>query len=118
MKYLLCLSFLILAVLVFSSCDDQMKGVMGPVMEDVMSEEPVEEAPVEINYADLPLIEDPELEPGLYRMEVRLGWVTGNDVHGILSHELEGNQYVQVALHPLIPDPSRTVLPPEIRATL
>ena len=42
MKYLLCLSFLILIVVAFSSCDDQMKGVMEPVVEEIMEETPAE----------------------------------------------------------------------------
>ena len=49
MKYLLCLSFLILIVVAFSSGDDQMKGVMEPVVEEIMEETPAEpEMPAEI----------------------------------------------------------------------
>ena len=75
MKYLLCLSFLILIVVAFSSCDDQMKGVMEPVVEEIMEETPAEpempaEIPTDIDYANLPLIESGELEPGIYRMNV------------------------------------------------
>ena len=39
MKYLLCLSFLILIVVAFSSCDDSMKSVMKPVVEEIVKKQ-------------------------------------------------------------------------------
>lgn len=127
MKYLLCLSFLILVVVAFSSCDNQMKGVMKPVVEEVTDEQPTEpempadtpmdmaempaEMMVEIDDADLPLIESTELEPGLYRMNIESGAVSSRQILYIsmrLMPEVEENVYVKVILHPYVPDPNHT----------
>ena len=107
MKYLLCLSFLILIVVAFSSCDDQMKGVMEPVVEEIMEETPAEpempaEIPTDIDYANLPLIESGELEPGIYRMNVTNFHSGSGGFNGIYTDTLEENVRVIVLLHPTI----------------
>ena len=70
MKHLFSLSILILIVVVFLSCGDRMQEVMKPITEDVIGD-PVTEP----EYADVPLIDAPELEPGLYRINVTSGHV-------------------------------------------
>ena len=127
MKRLFCVSVLIVIVVAFSSCDDQMKGVMKPVVEEIVEESPAEpempadeptdisdmpaEAPADINYADLPLIESTDFQPGLYRMNVIGSTNTSNKaVAALFMPDPEEKVYVQVFLHPPIPDPNFTVL--------
>ena len=123
MKRLFCVSVLIVIVVAFSSCDDQMKGVMKPVVEEIVGEQPTEpempaempempaETPVEIDYADLPLIESVDLEPGLYRMIVTTAnaWIYNDKVNTIYvtatpMPEIEDVR-VYVHIHPTVPVP-------------
>ena len=74
---------------VFAGCDQNpqmmdpvMEEMMDPVMEEMTDAPETEtlppmEAPAEINYEDLPLIESAFLEPGLYRIDPK-GSSSGN----------------------------------------
>ena len=75
------------------------------------AEMPVEMPPdIDPEYADLPLIRNLELEPGLYRMEVIYGLGTDGRITLISSYELEKYRHIRVYLHPWIPDPYDTSL--------
>lgn len=101
MYRLLNLSFLILVVVAFSSCDTEMQGVMKPMVEEVIGD-PV----TELEYADLPLIDAAEIEPGLYRMTVTSGHVSNNyvDSLGTLPMPENENVLVGVYLYPVVED--------------
>lgn len=101
MKHLFFLSILILIVVVFLSCGDQMQEVMKPIAEDVIGD-PVTEP----EYADVPLIDVPELEPGLYRINVTSGHVSNNYVDSLGTLPMPENENVLVAVHlyPVVED--------------
>ena len=101
MKHLFSLSILILIVVVFLSCGDRMQEVMKPITEDVIGD-PVTEP----EYADVPLIDAPELEPGLYRINVTSGHVSNNYVDSLGTFPMPENENVLVAVHlyPVVED--------------
>ena len=101
MKHLFSLSILILIVVVFLSCDDRMQEAMKPIAEDVIGD-PVTEP----EYANVPLIDAPELEPGLYRMTVTSGHVSNNYVDSLGTFPMPENENVLVGVHlyPVVED--------------
>ena len=77
MKLLFCL--LIANVIVFVGCDNPIRGIIKPVIEEIVAEQPPEtemlvEGPAETNYENLPLIESTDLELGQYRMFASRRW--------------------------------------------
>lgn len=102
MKHLFSLSILILIVVVFSSCDDRMQEAMKPIVEDVIGDPGTEP-----EYADVPLIDAPELEPGLYRMTVTSGHILDDryvDSLGTFPMPENENILVGVHLYPVVED--------------
>ena len=101
---------LLFSVLFFSvvvsiiGCDDnQARQVIKPVIEQ----------PTEIiDYATLPLIDEVNLQPRLYQMNILSGTKSepkGN-VKTIFSERFEGENTVEIFLHPTVPDFSDTYL--------
>ena len=94
MKSLQCFFIFLLSVAAFSSCGDRMSEVMKPIAEDVIGD-PVPTP----EYADLPSIDTPELEPDLYRMTVTSGNDSNNYVDSLGTLPMPENEAVVVAVH-------------------
>ena len=106
LRRLFCLIFLFVSIVAFLSCDDQMNGMMQPVVEEMIETEMAEmpaEMMAEIDYADLPFIESTDLEPGLYRMSVSGHGTSNGRLTLISASTLEEGVRVRVNLHPNLP---------------